>query len=100
MIKVRLKAIPSLSGLFNGSGSEWIVLEREMADGSSIADLLVDVGKSYSDFRKIAFDPETGRVNDQLEVVHNDEILLSPDVREIELKDADVIILVPTYDGG
>ncbi|MFC1819761.1 MoaD/ThiS family protein [Thermodesulfobacteriota bacterium] len=100
MIKVQLKAIPSLSNLFNESGAEWIILEREMVDGCSIADLLADISESYAGFRKIAFDPDTGKVSDQLDIVHNDKLLPSSDVTEIELKNGDVIILLPTYTGG
>ena len=50
--------------------------------------------------RKVVFNPNLGKVNDQLAVVINGSILQLPDAAEAKLNDGDIISLIPIIDGG
>lgn len=100
MGKVQLKIPPSLAGVLNTQSSDWIILEKEIAECAAIGDVLADLALSYTDFRKVVFDPDTKKVSDQVMVVLDDRLLQFPDMTEAKLKDGDSIVLLPVYSGG
>ncbi len=100
MGKVQVKITPSLASVLNTQSSDWIILEKEIGECAAIGDLLADLVFSYTDFRKVLFDPDTGKVSDQVMVVLNDRLLQFPDMTEAKLKDGDSIVLLPVYSGG
>ena len=71
MGKVRLEISPSLAGVLNAEGSDWVILEKETGEWATIGDLLADLAFGHTDFRKAVFDPDTGKVGDQVMVVLN-----------------------------
>ncbi len=100
MGKVRLKITPSLASTLNAQGSDWFTLEKEIGKGATLGDLLADLAFSYIDFRKVVFNPDTGKVSDQIMVILNNNLLPVPDVTEAKLDDGDGIIILPVYSGG
>ena len=100
MGKVRLKLTPSLTSIVNAPDSDWFILEKEMGEEATIGDLLIDLALSYTDFGKVVFDPDTGKVSDQVMVVLNDNLLQLTDLTEVKLSDGDCITLLPMYTGG
>lgn len=100
MRRVRLEIPPSLAGIFEGQGSDWFILEKEIGEEATIRDLLTDLAFSYADFRKAIFEPDTGKVSDEVLVVLNDSLLQFTEVTEAKLNDGDTIILLPVYSGG
>jgi len=98
--KVQLKIPPWVASMLNEQGSGWLILEREVGEGATIGDLLADLAVSYSDFRKAVFNPDLGKVNDQLIVVINGSTLQLPDAAEAKLNDGDSISLLPVFSGG
>ncbi len=100
MGKVQLKIPPWIAILLNGEGSDWLIIEQEIAEGTTVSDLLTELTRSYTDFRKVVFNPDIGKVSDQLIVILNDSLLPEPDVTEAKLSDGDIIMLLPVYTGG
>ena len=100
MGKVQLKILPWVANMLNTPGSSWLILEKEIGAGATIGDLLADLASSYTDFRKVVFNPDTGKVNDQVMVILNGGLLQFPDVTEAKLADGDSIVLLPVYSGG
>lgn len=100
MGKVRLKIAPSLAFILNARSSDWITFEKEIGEGTTIGDLLRDFAFVHVDFHKMVFNPATGKISDNVNVVLNDNLLQFPDVTETKVKDGDVVILVPVYSGG
>lgn len=100
MRKVQLKIPPSLASIFDGQGSDWFIFEKEIGEGTSMCDLLMDLAFSYTDFRKVVFNPDTGKVGDQIMVILNHSLLQTPEVTEAKLKDGDSVIFIPVYSGG
>ncbi|MFC1985032.1 MoaD/ThiS family protein [Chloroflexota bacterium] len=100
MGKVQLKITPSLATTLDRQGTDWLTFEKEVGEGATIGDLLTGLVASYKDFHKVAFDPDTGEISDQLNIVLNDSLLLFPDAMEAKLTDGDSVILLPVYAGG
>ncbi len=100
MRKVQLKIPPSLASIFDGQGSDWLILEKEIGEGATIGDLLAELAFSYADFRKAVFDPDTGKVSDQIMVILNDSLLQFTDMTEAKLDGGETVIIIPVYSGG
>lgn len=100
MGKVRLKFPASFASSLNAQGSDLVILEKEIGEGATIGSLLTNLAFSYTDFRKVVFNPDTGKVGDQVNVVLNNNLLQLPDVTEAKLSDGDSIIILPVYSGG
>jgi len=98
--KVRLKFPASFASMLNAQGSDLVILEKKIGEEATIGDLLADLAVSYTDFRKVVFNPDTGKVNDQVNVVLNNKLLQFPEVTEAKLNDGDSIIILPVYSGG
>ena len=100
MANVKVKITPSLAGSLNASESEWLIFEKEVAEGATIGDLFTDLAFSDAEFRKVIFEPNTGKINDLVIVVLNDNLLQFLSITETNLKDGDIVILLPVYMGG
>ena len=100
MGRVQLKITPSLTSIFNASGSDWLILEQEIGEGATIGDLFAALASSYTGFHKVVFDTDGGQVSDKIMVVLNDSLLQCSDVTEARLNDGDSVILLPVYTGG
>ncbi len=100
MGKVQLRIPPFMASMMNAQSSGWLTIDEEIGEGTKIGDLLVDLAFSYTDFRKVVFNPDIGEVSDQVLVVLNNSLLQDPGVTETELNDGDIIILLPVYTGG
>ena len=100
MGKVRLKITPSLTCILDAQNSDWLILDREIGEKTTIGDMLRDFSSAHTDFHKMVFNPATGKISDEIYVVLNDNLLQFPDVTETEVKDGDIVTLVPVYAGG
>ncbi len=100
MGKVRLKFPALFASMLDAQGSDLVILEKEIGEEATIGDLLADLAFSYTDFRKVVFNPDTGKVSDQVNVVLNNSLLQFPEVTEAKLNDGDSIIILPVYAGG
>jgi len=100
MSKVQVKITPTLAGALNRSGSEWLILDKEVVKPTTLGDLFTEIALSDSEFRKVIFNPDSGEINDLVIVVLNDKLLQVPKMMEYILKDGDTVILLPVYMGG
>ncbi len=100
MGKVRLEISPTLAGLLNMDKSDWIIVQKEIEESATIGDLLTDLAFTYSAFRTAVFEPNIGKVSDQVIFVLNGTNIPASDVTQVKAKDGDVIVLVPIYSGG
>lgn len=99
MGKVRLK-IPSWVASMLTQNSHWLILEKETEEWATIGDLLADFALSYPDFHKVVFNPDIGKVSEQVTVILNDSLLQCPDMTEVRLNDGDSVTLFPVFSGG
>jgi sulfur carrier protein ThiS len=100
MGKVRIEISPSFAGVLNLHGSDWINIEKESRQWATIGDLLSDLAFGNNDFRKVVFDPITGKLSDEVMVALNGNLLQLSDVTEVKLKDGDNVVLLPMITQG
>jgi len=100
MARVHLRVPPWIASMLDKQGSEWLVFDKDINEGATIGDLLTEFASNHADFRQVVFDPDIGRVSDQVLVFINDSLLQFPDMTEAKLSDGDRIILLPVYAGG
>lgn len=98
--KIQLKIPPSLVSIIDKKAADWVTLEPEIGDGSTIGELLAKLAAEHREFRQAVYDPSAGRVNEEMMVVLNDSLLPPPDVTETKLREGDCIMLFPVYSGG
>ena len=100
MSTVLIKIPPFFASMFRAKGSDWLIIENEIEEGATIGKLLGDLAFSYTDFRKVLYNPDAGEVSDQVLVILNDSLLQGPDVAETRLGDGDSVTLLTVYSGG
>ncbi len=81
-------------------GTGWSGIEREVADGTTVLELLSDLAAAYPEFRESVFNPDVGTLNEQIGVVLNDVLLTFEEVNHTRLVDEDIVTLLPIYSGG
>ena len=100
MIKIKLRLSSWIAAKLEGEHSGWLTLEKEVGEGSTIRDLLVGIVMTYPGLRKAVYSPDTGLVNERINVALNDHLLTSHEVLGAKLSDGDTIILLPSSWGG
>jgi hypothetical protein len=100
MARVTVKITPSLAGALNASACEWLLFEKDIADAATIGDLFKDMASTDHDFGTVIFNPQSGKLNDLVVVVLNNQLLQPSDIMEAKLSDGDALILLPVYLGG
>ncbi len=100
MAKVRIEIPPWVASMLNAQHTDSLILEKEVGEETTLSDLLADLTSSYADFDKVVFNPDTGKVTDQVLVVLNNSLLQYTDVTEVKLRDGDSIMLLPVFSGG
>jgi len=100
MTTVQLRVPPWIASMLDKQGSDWYVFDKDIKEGATIGDLLTEFASTHADFRQVIFDPDVGRVSDQVLVFVNDSLLQFPEMTEAELSEGDHIILLPVYAGG
>ncbi|MFC1896988.1 MoaD/ThiS family protein [Chloroflexota bacterium] len=100
MSKVQLNIPPWVGIILDENTSTWFNLEKEIGEETTIDSLLTDLAFSYPDFRKTVFNPDVGKVSDQVNIVLNDNLLHSTDLTDTKLNDGDSITILPAYAGG
>jgi molybdopterin converting factor small subunit len=100
MGKVQLKIPPFFAYIMHPGASDWFVLEKEMANETTICDLLTGLALNNSEFRKVVFNPGERTISDQINIILNKKLLNLPGEIDTKLSDGDVVTLLPVYSGG
>jgi len=100
MGKVQLKILPWVASMLNADDSSWLLLDQEIKKGETIGSLFKELAITYNNFRRIVFNPDTGKINDEVMVALNNNLVQSTDLMKIRLHDGDFITLFSSYFGG
>jgi hypothetical protein len=100
MANVQLKITPSFASILGIKSNDWYVIEKEIDETSTIKSLLTGFAQNNTGFRTMVFNPDTGKLSDQVIITLNGNLLQVPDVTQIKLNDGDNIIITPAYEGG
>ena len=101
MVKVRLEALPSLAETLGiERTSEEVISDQENGGGTSVRDLLNNLGARYQRFGQMVFDTESQELTGQVLIFFNDSALDLVNGLETKLSDGDTLTFVPLVEGG
>ena len=100
MIKIKLRLSSWVAAKLGDEHSGWLTLEKEVGEGSTISDLLVAIVMTYPGLREEVYSPDTGLVDERINVALNDQLLDSREISRAKLSDGDTIILLSSSWGG
>jgi molybdopterin converting factor small subunit len=100
MVNIHIKLPSHLARMLKADSVDWLIIEKEIAEGTTVKDLLSILVMTYPGFRKSVFNPDAGSVNEQINVVLNNELLTFEDMSHKLLADNDTVTILPMYFGG
>ena len=100
MSTVRVELMSWLSRYFGAERRGSVVLEKEMANGATVKDLLEELSSDNQEFRDILFDSSTGRPGGYMTIILNGRLLELAGGLETKLKSGDTILLMAALAGG
>jgi molybdopterin converting factor small subunit len=100
MAKVQLRITPSFASMLGSSDYDWFIVEKEVGEGATIGSLLAELVRSHTGFGRLIFEPATGKLNQDILITLNDRLLQGTDAAQALLKDGDIVIITPAYEGG
>ena len=100
MSSVRVEVMPWLSRYFGAEHHGHVVLEREVADGTTVKELLEEISSHNREFRDVLFDSSTGRPGRYMTIVLTGRLLELTGGLETKLKPGDTILLLAALSGG
>ena len=100
MIKIKLRFSSWIAAKLEAERSGWLILEKEVGEGSTISDLLAGMVMTYPGLREAVYNPDTGLVDERINVSLNDHLLDSREISRMKLRDGDTVFLFPLSWGG
>jgi molybdopterin converting factor small subunit len=100
MNHVRLEVMPWLSRYFDSEASDRVVLEKDVAEGARVVDLLNEVTCQRQELKRILFDEGSDGLVSHVVVVLNGRLLELVGGLDAKLKDGDTIRLIAGIVGG
>jgi hypothetical protein len=100
MITIKLQLYSWISSSLGESEQGENALTKKIKEGTTFRRFFTELADSSPDFRKLVFDPETGRMNDEVVIMLNGRLVQFNTLIDNEIKDKDVIILSPVLVGG
>ena len=102
--KVEIEITSAVATVLRQENSDRLVIEKEVAKGTTVGDLLADIAADlaprYKDFNERIYNPDTGEVSDQVMIILNGDLLQFPHVTEARLSNGDRITLAIVFGGG
>jgi molybdopterin converting factor small subunit len=100
MIKIKLRLSSWVAAKLGDEDSGWLTIEKEVREGTSIGDLLAGIVKTFPGLGESVFSPETGLMDERINIALNDHLLNSREISRIKLSDGDTVFLFPLHWGG
>jgi molybdopterin converting factor small subunit len=96
---IRLEILPWLSQAFDGTGAARVVLEREVAEGTTVCDLLDRLAVDHPSLRCILYDSD-GKLAAYISIIINNRLFELSGGLDTELNAGDRVRLLPAFSGG
>ena len=100
MGRIRLEILPWVSDVLDGQGAGHLVLEETIEEGATIGDLIRKLASEHQAFGDIIFDTKTDKLSGYVMIVLNDRIVEALKGLDTNIKDGDIIRLLPVIAGG
>jgi len=81
-------------------GSTFYTFEKKVEAGTTLLKLFSDLARDYPEFKKLVFNPDSGKISDQVLLLMNQNLSRFEQVRTLSLNDKDAISLIPIIFGG
>ncbi len=100
MFRIRLEILVGFSDALGGKGSDPIVFDKETEEGTTVGDVIRKLAAEHQAFDEAVFDTKTDKLSGQVAVVLNDRLLEALNGLDTNIKDGDIIKLLPVIAGG
>lgn len=101
MNTIIVELLPWISGTLDERGSsDNLVFKRELEEGQTVADLLIDFAKKNPRFQHSVFDIKLHQLNESVCLLVNGNLIDLAGGLETILKEGDSVVLVPFIQGG
>lgn len=100
MASVKIEIYPWLSSAFGSKRPERLVLNQEIAEDETMGSLLKRLADAHKEFATLAFDERVGDLSGHVSIIINGRLMELAGGLEAKLKDEDLILLLPAFDGG
>ncbi len=100
MGRIRLEISSWISDAFGDQSSEQLVLEENIEEDITIGDLIRKLASKHRAFSDIIFDTKTDKLSGYVAIVLNDRIVVGLEGLSTNIKDGDIIKLLPVIAGG
>ena len=100
MGRIRLEVLPWVSDVLDNQAVGRLVLEETIEEGATIGDLMRKLGSENQAFGDVMFDIETDKLSGNVMIVLNDWIVEALEGLETNIKDGDIIKILPVIAGG
>ena len=98
--RFRLEILPWVSDVFRDEEPGQVVLEEAVENGTTIGDLIRKLSSDNQAFGDAFFDTNTGKPSGLVMIVLNDRIIEVSKGLDTQIKDGDVVKLLPVISGG
>jgi molybdopterin converting factor small subunit len=99
MDTIRLEILPWLSRAFDGEGALRVVLERPVAKGATVRDLLDQLATEHPAFHRTLYAPG-GELAVHISILLNNRLYELAGGLEAEVRAGDTVCLLPAFSGG
>ena len=101
MATVQIKINPSIASMASKRWETgWLTLDFQIDGNDTIGKMLGYLIRERPGLARIIFDMQSGLISDEINVVHNENLLISSKAADVKIKDGDKILLLPIYTGG
>ncbi len=73
---------------------------KQLQEGATVYELFSELAGQYPDFREQVFNPETGKLTDQIMIILNGRLVQEHEMKSTRLNNKDKITLSPVLVGG
>ena len=99
-VRIRVEAVAWMARALGPQGSGRLAFERTVEPGTTLGSLLSDLAREHPDFADYALAADGSLACPHLAVTLNGEVVAVPTELGRELRDGDVVVLLPAFAGG
>ncbi len=100
MGRIRLEVLPWISDVLDNQAVGNLILEETIEEGATIGDLMRKLGSENQAFGDVMFDTETDKLSGYVMIALNDRVIEALKGLDTNIKDGDIIKLLPVIAGG
>ena len=100
MSRIRLEIQPWISNVLDNQAVGSLILDETIEEGATIGDLMRKLGSENQAFGDVMFDNDADKLSGNVIIVLNDRIVEALKGLETNMKDGDIVKLLPVIAGG